>query len=199
MAFGMAVAGVAAVGGGAAGAAGAAAPCAIGTWTMTWQSVVFEGTFEDKRVTTTHGGSTGTRLIIGPKTMKLDFSKSTKQNISFGYDGTGGFEIYRGSFTAGLMRTGNTKGKLTVVNKTAKGDATASYTQETPERAEGITYDVDEPLRTAVKPSRYWDSLAITRGDYTCSKKTLKITRSTSGDSGGFVHTGTFDYTFTRA
>ncbi|GAB2847365.1 hypothetical protein GCM10022221_53440 [Actinocorallia aurea] len=166
---------------------------------MTAQSVVFEGTFEEKEVTTTHEGSTGTRMIIGPKTVTLDFAKATRQNISFGYDGSGGYEIYRGSFTAGLTRTGNTKGKFTIANRTAKGDATATYTQTTPAMAEGITYDVDEPLRTATKPSRYWDSLAVTRGDYTCSKKTFKITRRTSGDSGGFVHTGTFNYTFARA
>ncbi|GAB3658421.1 hypothetical protein GCM10027589_18980 [Actinocorallia lasiicapitis] len=154
----------------------AAKPCAIGTWKLTKQDVVIKGVHKGKAFTTTFKGAKKVKLKIEPKRLSMDFDGSTPQWANWTHDGSQGYEVYKGDYTAAVRLTGGAKGTFEVALKTAKGTARAGFHQTKPSKQYMGSYDVDKTIK-GFRNHKIYDTLALTKGSFACSGKTLKITR----------------------
>ncbi|GAB2817219.1 hypothetical protein GCM10022221_13800 [Actinocorallia aurea] len=180
---------------GAAVPASAAAKCAVGKWRLTAENNDFFGEageegFYEGRTT----GLAGQIMRISGDRVSFDFAKAKPETTVY----TGEIaETYRSTYTGGLKArvkiTGSAKGELTPYRKTATGSAKAAVVRLKPVREELGSYRLQKIVREGIHESAlpFWYS-------YTCTRTTLKFTRSNSFQTEeGFV-TGTYRLTYKR-
>jgi hypothetical protein len=166
-------------------ASASAAPkqCAVGKWKLTSYSLVVKG----EEPASVKGGA-GTKLTITPKKFTYDFNGSKKVVMKASIDGTPITinRTYRKQLSFKAVLKGTKKGKYTLKEKSASGNAVVHSTFG------GITGDPEYLVKAYRKGEG--DPFVLPFGNYTCTAKALKVTLKHTDESG----TGTVTAAYRR-
>ncbi|MDX6738336.1 hypothetical protein [Actinocorallia sp. A-T 12471] len=160
-------------------ATASAAPkaCALGTWKVSKHTFTLTG----DGLKMTGSGGKGTKLTISAKSLKYDFSKSTKvvgKGTGPGGEDLGSWGKYTKTMTVGGAFKGKKSGTFALRPKTAKGSAVVrggDAGSSTPTE----TYNLAKSLRAG-----NLEPIIPFSGKFTCGKKSLHQWYKYTGDGG---------------